>query len=140
MNRTLSICLLLACSGCYNAQSILDRVRNDAIRTRLEELELGEFRVTLPRDPHNNEMTEVVLYPFGTSVRYRIEVIEAKLNEHDHIYRQRVLVEVRKLDDRDLADPDLKKVRTVLLESINSVLGDTPLEEIGFYDILLVRH
>ena len=41
---------LFSAAGCYDGDALVQRVRDRSIRTRLEEVDLGEFRVTLPRD------------------------------------------------------------------------------------------
>jgi flagellar basal body-associated protein FliL len=130
----------VACTGCYDGEKILRRARNDAIKTRLEEVDLGEFRVTLPQDPKNNEMTEVVLHVFGSSVRYRIAAIKRRLEDEEFLLRQAILEAIRNTTNEDLADPRLTLLRDRLLAAVNSVLDDKPVESIGFHDVRLVRH
>ncbi len=132
--------LAAACAGCYDGEKILQRVRNDAIKTRHEEIDLGEFRVTLPQDPKNNEMTEVVLHVFGSSVRYRLNSIRRRLEAEEFLLRQAVLEAIRNTTNEDLADPRLTLLRERLLAAVNSVLDDKPVESIGFHEVRLVRH
>lgn len=132
--------VLILAPGCYDGDEILERVRNDAIKSRLEEMDLGEFHATLPRDQRSNEMNEVFVHVFGAAVRYRLEGIRQKLQEDDHVLKQRVLLALRESTNEDFAEPDLGLVRGRLKQAFNSVLGDTPIEMLGFYDIRLVRH
>lgn len=130
----------LLAPGCYEPEAMIERVRNDAIKTRLEEIDLGLFHVTLPLDQRNNEMTEVFLHVFGTSVRYRIDTIKKKLTEEEHLLKQSILVALRETTNEDYAEPRLLKLRSRIIQAVNGVLGDTPVERVGFYDIKLVRH
>lgn len=132
--------LALSAPGCYDPNVMIERVRNDAIQSRLEEVDLGEHHVTLPRDLASNEMTEVIVSLYGTSVRYRIGDIKKKMKGDESLLKQNVLVALRETTNTELAEPRLSQLRERLLVGVNAVLGDTPIETVGFYDIRLIRH
>ena len=46
--------------GCFDADALIEDRRLVAMRARLEELDIGEFRVTLPRADAQNETAEKV--------------------------------------------------------------------------------
>lgn len=134
--------MLLGCPlvGCYDGEELVERVRKKAIRTRLEEIELGEFRVTLPRDEATGEMVEVDLRVFGQSQRYKINEIEDELELERPLLEDRLLTTLRSTSRRDLAEPDLTTLRERLLAVSNELLTNQPLEAIGFYDVRFIRH
>ncbi|TWT85415.1 hypothetical protein Pla123a_02220 [Posidoniimonas polymericola] len=132
--------LLLPAAGCYDAAAMIERVRNDAIQSRLEEIDLGDFHVTLPRDETNSETTEVFVDVYGRAVRYRLADIETKLEEEDYSYRQNMLLAVRSTSNEELAEPGLGTLRKRLFEVVNTTLADTPVEQVGIEYIRLVRH
>lgn len=138
--RRLLLVIPLAFAGCYDSELMLERVRNQAIRTRLEEVPLGDYRVTLPRDPRTGEMTEVVVSVFGTTVHYRADQLSQRVRDEEALLRHNMLMAIREACDEELAQPGLEEFRARLLEAANSALGDTPIESIGFYSLRLIRN
>ena len=132
--------MVLLVVGCYSGDELVERVRNKAIRTRLEEIELGQFRVTLPRNEQTGEMIEVDIRVFGQSQRYKLNEIEDQLEVARPILEDRLLTALRGFSRRDLAEPDLNTLRAELLTVSNELLEDEPLEAIGFYDVRFIRH
>lgn len=132
--------LLVLCMGCYSADSLIEKTRNKAIRTRIDEVEIGSFRVTLPNDEVSGEMTEIDLRLFAESERYKINEIKSELESKAPQIEDRTLRTLRDLTREELADPDLKGLRKRLLFALNDELTDTPLRAIGFYDVRFTRH
>lgn len=130
----------VAAGGCYDGEELARRVRQKAIRTRVEEIDLGAYRVTLPRDPYSGEMTEVEVGLFGESSRYRLNEIEKTLKTHDAAVRDQTLRVLRQATPEELADPDLGGLRKRLLASMNEVLDDEPLDRLGFRHVRFLRH
>lgn len=127
-------------TGCYTHNSLIERVRSRAIRLRIEEVEIGEFRVTLPRNDRTSELTEVDLRIFGLSPRYKINEIERELEEREYAIRDNTLKVLRNLTHDDLVDPDLDTIRDQLLVLYNQLLDEEPLEGLGFYNVRFTRH
>lgn len=130
----------LLTTGCYSSEGLITKTRNKAIRTRIDEVELGEFRVTLPRDVTTGEMTEMTLRLFGESERYKINEIEDDLKARGPKIEDTAIRTLRETNREDLIDPDLKKLRTRLLAAMNEELNGAPLKSIGFYEIRFIRH
>ncbi|MEO0531468.1 MAG: flagellar basal body-associated FliL family protein [Planctomycetota bacterium] len=126
--------------GCYNAERLVERVRDDAIRTRMEEVALGSFRVTLPRHDNTGEMTEIDIRIFGRSQRYKINEIESDLEAKGPQIEDRTLRTLRETSHEELAEPELTTLRKRLLAAMNEELTDAPLDSIGFYDVRFMRH
>lgn len=130
----------IALTGCYNSEQLIAKTRNRAIRTRIDEVELGAFRVTLPRDDASGEMTEITVRLFGESERYKINEIEADLANRGPQIEDSAIRTLRETPREDLAEPDLRKLRSRLLAAINEELTEAPLRAIGFYEVRFTRH
>lgn len=132
--------LLAGALGCYDAAELISRVRNDAIRTRLEEFDLGEYRVTLPVEPGQTETKEVVIHLIGAAARYRIKELEAVCDQQRFQLRHDTLAAIRRVTEAELTEPDFGSLRARLLATVNDVLGDGMVEEVVFKDVHISRH
>ncbi|MEN0109840.1 MAG: flagellar basal body-associated FliL family protein [Planctomycetota bacterium] len=135
-----SLALAPSMVGCYDGDGLVEKVRNRAIRTRLEEIAIGDFRVTLPRDPTTGDMTEVELRVFGESQRYKLNEIEAALADKAPVIEDHVVRSLREAEHDELVEPNLTRLRQRLTTTVNELLEDDPLVTVGFYDIRFVRH
>jgi hypothetical protein len=126
---------VLVCGGCYDGKMIIDRVRSAALRNRLEEVDLGTFRTTMPRDPATNAFAEIEIHVFGTAPRYQVRSIERQLDDDGYRLRHDTLLAVRNTTLEELAEPDLAKLRERIEQVVNNVLDDAPVKSIGFYDL-----
>lgn len=129
---------LLPLAGCYNSQSLLKEARNQAIRTRLDEVNIGYFRTTLPRSAVDDSPMEVEVDLFGTGIRYKLPEIEETLESSEYRLRQAVLVALRQTTAAEVADPNLTTFRERLLLVVNEELGETPVESIGFRSVRFI--
>ncbi|TWT96707.1 hypothetical protein Pla108_24810 [Botrimarina colliarenosi] len=136
----LALALCVSQVGCYSDESLLKRIRNHAIRTRVDEVELGQFRVTLPRNDRTGEMTEIDIRIFGESFRYRVNEIEEELEAKAPLIEDLAMRTLRETTRQELAEPDLESLRGRLLNSMNQLLTDAPLASVGFYDVRFIRH
>lgn len=137
----IACCAVVSCfTGCYDTELLIQRARDKAVRSRLEEIDLGTFRVTLPRDPVTSNMTEIDVHMFGKMPHYKISGAEKELEEKAYLLHDRTLAKLRQFNQRDLIDPDLEKLRAELLVTVNSVLDDPSVKEVGFYDMRFIRH
>lgn len=137
---TLLACACLAAGGCYNGEALVERVRNDALRTRMDEVELGRFRVTLPRHIKNGEMTEIDITLFAESERYKINEIESDLENKRALVQDETLRTLRETKRKELIDPKLRELRQRLLAAINPLIENEPLVSIGISDVRFIRH
>ena len=136
-----AICALsLAVStGCYDAKALVDQVRTDALRSQTQEIDLGLYRTTMPRDPITNTLTEIELRLFGTVPRYKIPTIQKQLKADAYKLRSDTLVAIRKTTAEELGEPDLGQLRTRLMQVANDVLADAPIQSIGVEKIRIVE-
>ncbi len=117
--------------GCYNDEQLVQEVRNNAIRARLEEVDLGHFRTTLPRDPNSSSRIEVDLELYGTTARYKVAELEEAIEAVQHRLRQALLQAIRQTTVEEMDDPNLKQLRQRLFKVTNAELGETPLNDVG---------
>lgn len=130
----------LACAGCYNGEKLVEKIRHRALRTRIDEVPLGSFRVTRPRDERTGEMTEVHLELFGESQRYKINEIEDELELKAAIIEDYTIRTLREASQDELTEPNLDQLRTRLLTMLNEQIEGSPLVSIGFREIRFIRH
>jgi hypothetical protein len=129
---------LLACIGCYDANALIEQIRTDALRNRLQEVDLGTFRTTMPRDPKTNLLMQMELHLFGTAPQYRIHTIEERLESEGYRLRSETLAAIRKTNGGELAEPDLTHLRNRLEQVVNNVLSDAPINSLGIEELKIV--
>lgn len=132
-------CAALVCAGCYDSEALVGRVRNDALRHRLEEVDLGSYAITMPRDPDTAETVEVEMKLFGAIARYKMQKVKQQLAEDDYLLRHRTLMAIRESSPEDFTQPDLTALRTRLLAAANSVFDEPVIQRVGFYEIRFLR-
>ncbi|QDU54290.1 hypothetical protein [Aeoliella mucimassa] len=134
----LTTLVLGGAAGCYDSKSLIDEVRNKAIRTRLDELDLGYFRTTLPRSAVDDSPMEVEVEMYGTVVRHKIPALEEELKEQEYRLRQEVVIALRQTNANEIADPNLVTFRERLLTVYNTVLENAPIESLGFRQVRFI--
>lgn len=142
--RATPVCMFLLApavligAGCYNSKSLVDEVRNRAIRTRLDEVSIGHFRTTLPRSANDDSPMEIEVDLFGTAVRHRIPEIEELVEQQSYRLRQALLVAIRQTTADEIADPNLTTFRDRLLTVVQAELDEVPIESIGFRTVRFI--
>jgi len=127
----LVVCLFSV--GCFDAEAMLDSRRAVAIRVRLEEVDLGEFRVSLPQPIATVEAAEINFHVFGQVTNRDLGKVEEALEELGPELRHRLLLSIRKLTAEDIQDPPLTALRAHIAEVVNETLPGEPLLSVGFY-------
>ncbi|MCO6044006.1 hypothetical protein NG895_08805 [Aeoliella sp. ICT_H6.2] len=134
----LSVIGCLATAGCYDGKRLVEAARNQAIRTRLDEVDLGEYRTTLPRYDADSSAMEIVVELYGTAIRYKIPDVEKTIEQDDYRLRQAVIIALRRTTAAEIADPHLTTFRERLLTVVNAELGETPIESLGFRTVRFI--
>jgi hypothetical protein len=119
--------------GCFNAEAMIEARRVIAIRTRLVEVDLGEFRVTLPHAAQRTESSELHFHVFGQIANRDLKKIEQSLEKSGPEIRHDVLMAARLMSVDDLEDPKLAKLRDHIVQVVNESLEGEPVREVGFY-------
>ena len=130
----------LGCLGCYNGEKLVQKVRHRALRTRIDEVSLGAYQVTRPRDERTGEMTEIHLELYGESQRYKINEIEDELELKAAIIEDNTIRTLREASHSELTEPNLDRLRERLLTMLNEQIEGSPLVSIGFREIRFIRH
>jgi hypothetical protein len=128
---------IAACSGCYDGEALVKDARSSAVKTRLAEIDFGKFRTTLPRDQQTDTLTELEFHIFGTVPRYRVSAIKTQLKVEEYRLRHATLAAVRTATRDELAEPSLGRLRERIEQVVNSVITDSPVKTIGFYEVTL---
>jgi len=124
-------CLLLV--GCFDAESLIEERRAIAMRDRLEEVDLGEFRVSLPQPSETVEAAEIFFHVFGQVANRDMDQVRESLENLGPDFRHRLLLAVRQLALEDIQDPPLTTLRKQIADMVNETLPGEPLQSVGFY-------
>ena len=134
------LCATPFASGCYNGDALVERIRSRAISTRLEEIDLGHIRVTLPRDAQIDETVEMHVHLFAHAARHKIDDLKEELELKSFLINDELLTTFRNFTSEDLADPELNRVRDSVLATMNELLDEPVLSSLGLYDFYISRH
>ncbi len=125
------VCLPLV--GCFDAESLIEERRAIAMRDRLEEVDLGEFQVSLPQPSETMEAAEIFFHVFGQVANRDMKKVRKSLEELGPEFRHRLLLAVRQLALEDIQDPPLTTLRKQIADMVNESLPGEPLQSVGFY-------
>ena len=96
------------------------------------EIDLGQFDFTIP----NAKTNSTVLVDFQAFVklpRYKSYELTPVLESHANRFRHDVLLRLRKLTRTALNDPDLSQVRAEVRASLDALLPENKIQQVGFY-------
>lgn len=140
--QTLSAMTLLGgmslLAGCYNADALIASQKDLAQLTRLEEVDLGEFRVTLPYRPHSTSSLVVDFHAFGRVSHSNYKKVSQTIEQNGPKLRHRMLITVRELGAQELQEPALDTLRVNIEHIVNEILDDQSMRAIGFYRFSLM--
>ncbi|MEM9352956.1 MAG: hypothetical protein AAGA92_08080 [Planctomycetota bacterium] len=130
----LGVCWALTATGCYDAESLVQSHRATAMLTKLEEVDLGEFRVTLPYARGEASTAEIRFHAFGQVTYKDLKTVQKAIDAHDSEIMHGLLLSVRQLPIADLEDPRLVTLRQQIQDVVNNRVEGEPLKMVGFYD------
>jgi hypothetical protein len=123
--------------GCYNADALRQQRSEAAKVMHMEEIDLGEFSITLPHELGEATDNIVEFHVFGLiQSRDRHKVARA-LETRGPEFRARMLISVRALTTADFDEPRLTKLRQTVAEVMNGALQEKLIERVGFYDFAI---
>ena len=129
-----SACLLcVSPSGCFNSQAMIESRRKVAVLARLEEVDLGMFRLTLPQPFETSEMAEIQFHAFGQVANRDLDTVTEALEMYGPEFRHQLILAARQLDLKDIENPGLEILREQIALVINETLPGEPLQSVGFY-------
>ncbi|MGL4512225.1 MAG: hypothetical protein ACRCT8_03985 [Lacipirellulaceae bacterium] len=127
-------------AGCYNGKVLVARARSHATSSRIEEIELGSFRVTLPRDNRTTHTPVVEVRLFGEAPLRTRKEIEKQIKDRAFLVNDRAMTTLRKATLEELHEPSLDRLRARLLEAVNGSLEGAPLLAVGISDYRLIQY
>lgn len=119
--------------GCIDADAMIKSRRVIAIRTRLKEVDLGKFRVTLPHAVERTDSSELHFHVFGQIINRDLDDVEEALKKKGPEIRHRMLIVARLMTIEDLEDPKLTTLRASIAKVVNESLEGEPVQSVGFY-------
>jgi len=131
-----TLCLLvvaISSAGCFDAEALVHSRQKMAVLARLEEIDLGEFRVTLPKPAAGASIAELRFHVFGRVANSDLDRVQKALENQGPQFRHELLLAVRQLQVSDLEDPQLQTLRSHIENVMNDALSGEPLQSVGFY-------
>jgi len=119
--------------GCFDSSEMIEARRKVAILARLEEVDLGKYRLTLPQPVQTTEMAEIEFHAFGQVANRDLDQVTEALETYGPELRHRLLLAARQLDLKDIEDAQLDLLRNQIADVINETLPGKPLQSVGFY-------
>ena len=120
-------------TGCFDAEAMIEARRKVAILARLEEVDLGEFRLTLAQPIQTTSMAEIEFHAFGKVANRDVNQVTEALATYGPELRHRLLLAARQLKMKDIEEPRLELLRNQFAAVINETLPGEPLQSVGFY-------
>jgi hypothetical protein len=124
---------MIALGGCYDAEALIKTRREIAIKARLVEVDLGNFRITLPGPYTERKRAEIHFRAFGQVANRDLKLVRATLAKNGPDLQNRMLLVVRKMKMHEIQEPRLTTLRESLASAINDTLPGDPLQSVGFY-------
>ena len=112
---------------------MIEARRRVAILARLEEVDLGKFRLTLSQPTQTTEMAEIEFHAFGKVANRDLDQVTEALETYGPELRNRLLLAARQLELKDIEEAHLDLLRTQITDVINETLPGKPLQSVGFY-------
>lgn len=126
--------MVCSLAGCYDEQVLIEARKAVAIRSRLEEVDLGRFRVTMPKPYSELERAEISFHAFGRVANKDLDSVSDLIDKNGPELKHRLLLAVRQMHLDEMKDPALKSVRESIKESFNKTIEGEPIQTVGFYE------
>lgn len=120
--------------GCYDEQALIDARQATATKARLEEVDLGRFRVTMPRPSSELERDEVIFHVFGRVANRDLPIVQQLLAKNRPELNHGLLLSIRQMGMDEIADPALEELRETIKKSFNEMVEGDPIQSVGFYE------
>ncbi len=133
ITKLLALATLSTLVGCYDAKALIESRRAIAVRARLVEVDLGEYRVTLPRPFTELERAEVNFHVFGQVSHKDYDDTKKSLEKFAPDLRHRLLLAVRQMKMTEIAEPSLASLREQIASTVNEMIEGDPVKSVGFY-------
>lgn len=123
----------LLSAGCYDADALRAKRTEVHEVVHTEEIDLGEFQITLPHIPGNPHDSIVEFHAFGHVESGDRAAIDRALAVRGAELRHRMLLSIRSLASVDFDEPHLTALRGAIAEVLNAALEKPLVKKVGFY-------
>ncbi len=120
-------------AGCYDAAKLRQQREESHALAKLEEIDLGAFRVTLPHVLGVATDSVVDFHAFGQVARRDRDAVKQALETRGAELRSNMLLALRSLPDATFEEPKLNALRQQITEVINHALDKQAVKHVGFY-------
>lgn len=119
--------------GCVDGGALVQAQQDETELVRLDEIDMGEYRITLPPASDDAGGAAVEFHIFGqVAMRDRAKVAEdLALNSPE--LRYRILLLVRSMTRAQLDEPGLETLRSGIAKLANAALDKKLIKNVGFY-------
>jgi hypothetical protein len=119
-------------TGCFDGGAVVEAQQHESAQVRMDEIAIGQFRITLPQVPGALSGGTVEFQAFGrVAARDRDKVFKGLLLNAPEL-RHRVLLAVRGLTPKQLEEPNLATLRSELTKLANAALDEKLIKSVGF--------
>jgi hypothetical protein len=119
--------------GCYDGAVLLTAHRGETDTNSLDEIDLGEFRISLVAPRGEADAGLVEFHVFGQVARRDRDEVAELLAKNEPEWRRRILLLVRGLVASELDEPKLETLRSGIHAAANAALATELIKSVGFY-------
>lgn len=120
-------------TGCLDADALKESRSKAREEIKLAEIDLGEFRVSLPHQPGEPGAGLVDFHAFGEVTHGDHQATAKSLAECVPELRAALLLCIRGLSPEQLEDPQLADLRSSIADVVNRSLDKKLVQSVGFY-------
>ncbi|MCA9257933.1 MAG: hypothetical protein KDA61_01980 [Planctomycetales bacterium] len=121
-------------TGCFDGDALVQERRKQAMLQQLEEIDLGNFRVVLPRQPGESRGGVLSFHAFGQIANKDRDAVTEQLESESPVLKHRMLMALREIEAQDLYEPRLTAVRERVADVVNASLDGALVQGVGFYE------
>lgn len=119
--------------GCYDAKALRQDRETAVTNLRLEEIDLGAFRVALPHTLGDANDNVVDFHAFGHVSEKELAAVKRMLETRMPQLRATMLTTVRAMQDAAFQEPKLDTLRKNIAQVVNTQLETPAIKSVGFY-------
>jgi hypothetical protein len=123
--------------GCFDGSAILEAHKEETNLVRLDEIDIGEYRITLPESPGRPSGGVIEFHVFGQVARRDRDKVASALQFNSAEIRHRVLLLTRALTKEQLDEPKLSTLRNEIAKIANASLESKMVRNVGFHRFAL---
>jgi hypothetical protein len=127
---------MLSCAGvagCFDAEGLIESRRQQVMQKQLAEVDLGTFRVVLPRLPGENRGGVISFHAFGKVANADRSTVDHNMEIQGPELKHNMLMTVRETTAEELREPQLEILRQRVASVINNTLHGDLVQAVGFH-------